>query len=75
MTVSVSLIIWMKLSAFRKTRFSTEGFEDFGAVTGETMAGPGPKVHPSFYELQILTNNFTDSYDNIIILSTLHYSF
>ena len=72
MTVTVSLIIWMKLSAFRKTRFSTEGFEDFGAVTGETMAGLGPKVH---YELQILTNNFADSYVNIIILSPLHYSF
>ena len=26
----------------RKTRYSTEGFEDVGAVMGEAIPGPGP---------------------------------
>ena len=31
------------IRAYRgKTRFSTEGFEDVGAVMGEAIPGPGP---------------------------------
>ena len=33
-----------------KTRFSTEGFEDAGAVMGEAIPGPGPC---SFYTRRI----------------------
>ena len=46
MTLLVSLIARIDTGAIRsyrgKTGFSMESFEDFGAVMGEAIPGPGP---------------------------------